>query len=34
LRKQEWLVPATVGFGEHQLVPLRASEMVKWKLME
>ncbi|CAH1202017.1 dihydroorotase [Candidatus Nitrotoga sp. BS] len=34
LRKQEWQVPATVGFGEHQLVPLRASEMVKWKLVE
>jgi dihydroorotase len=34
LRKQEWQVPTTVGFGEHQLVPLRASEMVKWKLVE
>jgi len=34
LRKQEWQVPATVGFGEHQLVPLRASEMVKWKLVD
>ncbi|CAH1092383.1 dihydroorotase [Candidatus Nitrotoga sp. 1052] len=34
LRKQEWQVPATVGFGVHQLVPLRASEMVKWKLVE
>lgn len=34
LRKQEWQVPATVGFGEHQLVPLRASEMMKWKLVE
>ena len=34
LRKQEWQVPATVGFGEHQLVPLRAGEMVKWKLVE
>jgi dihydroorotase len=34
LRKQEWQVPATVGFGEHQLVPLRASEMMKWKLAE
>jgi len=34
LSKQEWQVPATVGFGEHQLVPLRASEMVKWKLVE
>jgi dihydroorotase len=32
LRKQEWQVPATIGFGEHQLVPLRANEMVKWKL--
>ncbi len=33
LRKQEWQVPAMVGFGEHQLVPLRAGEMVKWKLV-
>lgn len=33
LRKQEWQVPATIGFGEHQLVPLRANEMVKWKLV-
>jgi dihydroorotase len=32
LRKEEWQVPATVGFGEHRLVPLRAGEMVKWKL--
>ncbi len=34
LHKKEWQVPATVGFGEHQLVPLRASETVKWKLVE
>lgn len=34
LSKQEWQVPATVGFGEHQLVPLRASEMMKWKLVD
>jgi len=33
LCKQEWQMPATVGFGKHQLVPLRASEMMKWKLM-
>jgi len=26
-------VPASVGFGEHQLVPLRAGEMMKWKLV-
>ena len=34
LRKEEWQVPATVGFGEHRLVPLRAGEMVKWKVVE
>jgi dihydroorotase len=32
LRKDEWQVPASVGFGEHRLVPLRAGEMVKWTL--
>ncbi len=31
LRKEEWQVPATLGFGEHKLVPLRAGEAVKWK---
>ena len=34
LRKEEWQVPATVGFGEHRLVPLRAGEMMQWKLVE
>ena len=34
LCKEEWQVPATVGFGEHQLVPLRAGEKMKWKLVE
>ena len=34
LRKEEWQVPATVGFGEHLLVPLRAGEILKWKLVE
>ena len=33
LRKEEWQMPAMVGFGEHCLVPLRAGEMVKWKLV-
>jgi len=33
LRKEEWQAPATVGFGEHRLVPLRAGEMLKWKLV-
>ncbi len=32
LRKEEWQAPATIGFGEHRLVPLRAGEMLKWKL--
>jgi len=34
LRKDEWRVPETVGFGEHRLVPLRAGEKMKWKLAE
>ena len=33
LRKEEWQVPASVGFGEHRLVPLRAGEMMKWKMV-
>jgi dihydroorotase len=32
LRKEEWEIPASVGFGEHRLVPLRAGEKIKWKL--
>lgn len=34
LRKEEWKVPATIGFGEHQLVPLRANQTIQWKLVE
>ncbi len=33
LRKEEWEMPASVGFGEHRLVPLRAGEKLLWKLM-
>ncbi|MEQ1916216.1 MAG: dihydroorotase [Gallionella sp.] len=33
LERKEWQVPATVGFGEHQLVPLRAGEKMQWKLV-
>jgi dihydroorotase len=33
LRKEEWQIPASVGFGEHRLVPLRAGESMQWKLM-
>jgi dihydroorotase len=32
LRKTDWQVPDTVGFGEHRLVPLRAGETMSWKL--
>src|SRR5512135_208729 len=32
LRREEWQLPESVGFGEHRLVPLRAGEMMKWKL--
>jgi len=31
LRREEWQVPATLDFGQHQLVPLRAGEKMKWK---
>jgi len=34
LHKEEWQVPASVGFGEHQLVPLRTGEKVPWKLVQ
>jgi len=34
LSKEDWQVPATLGFGEHQLVPLRAGEKMTWKLVK
>ncbi len=34
LRRAEWQVPHTVEFGGSKLVPLRAGEIVKWKLAE
>lgn len=34
LRREAWQIPASVGFGEHRLVPLRAGEVMKWKLQE
>ncbi|MFA6970141.1 MAG: dihydroorotase [Gallionella sp.] len=33
LRREDWQVPDSVGFGEHRLVPLRAGETMKWKLV-
>ncbi|HUX91702.1 MAG TPA: dihydroorotase [Gallionellaceae bacterium] len=32
LRREDWAVPATLAFGEQRLVPLRAGEIIKWKL--
>ena len=32
LRKEQWQVPASMGFGEHRLVPLRAGEKIEWLL--
>ena len=34
LCKEAWQVPASVGFGEHRLVPLRAGETMSWKRVE
>jgi dihydroorotase len=34
LQQEEWRVPESLEFGEHRLVPLRAGETMKWKLME
>ncbi len=33
LRKEEWQVPPSQCFGEHKLVPLRAGENIRWKLV-
>jgi dihydroorotase len=33
LIREEWTVPETLPFGEHQLVPLRAGETIPWKLV-
>ena len=33
LRQQAWQAPASLDFGEHRLVPLRAGETIKWKLV-
>ena len=33
LRNKEWQIPASLGFGEHLLVPLRAGEKMKWTLV-
>ena len=32
LERQDWTLPETVPFGEHQLVPLNAGETIHWKM--
>ena len=34
LRREDWSVPATLSFAGQRLVPLRAGETVKWKLVD
>ena len=33
LRKESWTVPASIDFGKERLIPLRAGEMIGWKLV-
>ncbi len=33
LQRESWQVPATIAFGDHRLIPLRAGETLKWKLV-
>ena len=34
LRREEWMVPAEYAFGGQTLVPLRAGEAVRWRVVE
>jgi dihydroorotase len=34
LVREEWTVPASYSFGDHELVPLRAKASVRWRLAE
>lgn len=33
LQKESWLVPKTYSFGDQPLVPMRAGEMIKWRVI-
>jgi dihydroorotase len=33
LAREEWTVPAALSFGEHELIPLRAGEKLRWRLL-
>lgn len=34
LRREEWTVPASYGFGSEDLVPLRANETLRWRRVD
>jgi dihydroorotase len=34
LRKQEWVIPAELPYGERTLVPLAQGETLGWRLVE
>ncbi len=34
LARESWSPPQSYSFGEHELVPFRAGEMIAWKLLE
>ncbi|MNN26951.1 Dihydroorotase [compost metagenome] len=34
LVREEWQAPATLHFGEQELIPLRAGETLRWRLLE
>ncbi len=34
LVQEEWVAPATFAFGEHEVVPLRAGERIRWRVAE
>ena len=34
LVQEKWTVPASYSFGDHELVPLRAEETLRWRLAE
>jgi dihydroorotase len=33
LKREPWILPATVPFGETELVPLNAGEQINWKML-
>jgi dihydroorotase len=33
LCREEWQVPESIAFGEHSLVPLRAGEILQWRMV-